>query len=68
MSSNKLDEIVNDAYKFFFNPSSKKFKTKAVLINEVLNDNNLFKYDRTNELVDELLDSLFNKFEYIEIA
>ena len=60
MSSNKLDEIVNDAYKFFFNPSSKKFKTKSVLINEVLNDNNLFKYDRTNEFVDELLDSLFN--------
>ena len=60
MSSNKLDEIVNDAYKFFFNPSKKNFKTKSVLINEVLNDNNLFKYDRTNDFVDELLDSLFN--------
>ena len=41
MSSNKLDEIVNDAYKKFFNPSKKNFKTKSVLINEVLNDNNL---------------------------
>jgi hypothetical protein len=59
MSSNKLDEIVNDAYKKFFNPSKKNFKTKSVLINEVLNDNNLFKYDRTDELRNELSDSLF---------
>ena len=59
MSSNKIDEIVNIAYKAFFNPSKKNYATKAILIKEVLKDNTLFKFDRESEQSELLLDALF---------
>lgn len=58
MSSNKLDEIVNSAYKYFFN--SEKNNVKPILISEILKDTSLIKYDRTSERSKELLNSLFN--------
>ena len=61
MSSNKIDEIVNIAYKTFFNPSKKNYATKAILIKEALKDNELWKFDRESEQSDALLESLFNE-------
>ena len=65
MSQNRLDELVNLAYKAFFNPSKKSYDTKPQLIKDVLADNSKFKVDRESEMADELLESLFNSYSTI---
>ena len=68
MSSNKVDEIVDLAYKAFFNKNtSKNFSKKPILIKEVLAENSLFKFDRESSESDQLLESLFNnELTYID--